>query len=247
MRAPRQIALTPDLVAQVHRALDDPGPDPRWVYHSDDDYAAVVQTLLASRPGGPDTWLFAYGSLIWKPEVEHVEVRQGTARGWHRSFCFRIERFRGTKEQPGLMMSLDRGGQCQGVLFRLSPENLEAQLGKLVRREMTVKPPNNLPRWISVETDHGQVRALAFVMNRQSRFYVGKLTAEEVADVLARACGHWGSGAEYLCNTVAHLEEHRIHDRGLWRLQELVAAKIEQACQLSRAHSASHGTGLQGR
>ena len=70
--------------------------------------------------------------------------------------------------------------------------------------------------------------ALAFVMNRQSRFYVGKLTAEEVADVLARACGHWGSGAEYLCNTVAHLEEHRIHDRGLWRLQELVAARINQ-------------------
>jgi cation transport protein ChaC len=142
------------------------------------------------------------------------------------------------------MMSLDRGGQCQGVLFRLAPENLEGQLSKLVRREMTVKPPNNLPRWISVGTDHGQVRALAFAMNRQSRFYVGKLTAEEVADVLARACGHWGSGAEYLCNTVAHLEEHGIHDRGLWRLQELVAAKIEQACQLSRTHSASHGTGL---
>jgi cation transport protein ChaC len=233
MRAPRQIALTPDLVAQVHRALDDPGPDPSWVYHTDDDYDAVVRTVLASHPERPDTWLFAYGSLIWKPEVEHVEVRQGTARGWHRSFCFRIERFRGTKEQPGLMMSLDRGGQCQGVLFRLSPEYLEAQLGKLVRREMTVKPPNNLPRWISVETDHGQVRALAFVMNRQSRFYVGKLTAEEIADVLARACGHWGSGAEYLGNTVAHLEEHGIHDRGLWKLQELVAGKINEMGRLS--------------
>jgi cation transport protein ChaC len=165
------MALTPEHVAQVHRVLEDPGPDPTWTYHTDEDYDALVQSLLASHPGGPDTWLFAYGSLIWKPELDHVEVRRGTAQGWHRSFCFRIERFRGTKEQPGLMMSLDRGGQCQGVVFRLPPEDLEEQLKKLVRREITVKPPNNIPRWISVETEQGSLHALAFVMNRKSRFY----------------------------------------------------------------------------
>jgi cation transport regulator ChaC len=76
---------------------------------------------------------------------------------------------------------------------------------------MTVKPPNNLPRWINVQTEHGPLPALAFVMHRHSRFYVGRLSSEVVADVLAQACGHWGSGAEYLCNTVAHLEQHGIH------------------------------------
>jgi cation transport protein ChaC len=220
--------LTADLVTRVQRALEDSGPDPDWTYHTDEDYAALVHSLMASRPGGPDTWLFAYGSLIWRPEIEHVEARKGTARGWHRSFCFRIERFRGTKEQPGLMMSLDRGGQCQGVLFRLAPENLEAQLDKLVRREITVKPPNNIPRWIAVATEQGPLRAIAFVMNRRSRFYTGRLSPEAVADVVARACGHWGSCAEYLHNTVAHLEELGIHDRSLWRLQALVAERIKQ-------------------
>ena len=78
------------------------------------------------------------------------------------------------------------------MLLRLAPQNLEAQLGKLVRWEMTVKPPNNLPRWINVQTEHGPLPALAFVMNRHSRFYVGRLSSEEVADVLAQACGHWG-------------------------------------------------------
>src|SRR5918998_672717 len=131
----RRMALTPEHVALVHRALEDPGPEPGLAYHSEADYDAVVQTVLAQHPPGQDAWLFAYGSLIWKPEVEHVEARRGTAHGWHRSFCFRIERFRGTKEQPGLMMSLDRGGQCQGVLFRLAPENLEGQLSKPARRE----------------------------------------------------------------------------------------------------------------
>jgi cation transport protein ChaC len=222
------MALTPDLVARVHQVLEDPGPDPHSAYHTDHDYDAVVQALLASHPGGPDTWLFAYGSLIWKPVIEHVEARKGIARGWHRSFCFRIQRFRGTKEQPGLMMSLDRGGQCEGVLLRIAPENLEAQLGKLVRREMTVKPPNNNPRWIAVDTKQGPRRAIAFTMDRQSRFYTGRLSPEAVADVVARACGHWGSCAEYLHNTVARLEEHGIHDRSLWRLQALVAEQIKE-------------------
>jgi len=53
------------------------------------------------------------------------------------------------------VVSIDLGVEtlCRhrpGILFRLTPQNLEEQLGKLVRREMTVKPPNNLTRRISV-------------------------------------------------------------------------------------------------
>src|SRR5918993_3622870 len=185
MPAGRQrMALTPDLVARVHRVVEDPGPDPALVYHGEEDYDAAVRVVLASHPPDQDAWLFAYGSLIWKPEVEQVEERIGVARGWHRSFCLRLTRWRGTMEQPGLMMALDRGGQCKGVLYRLPKETLEAQLGKLFRREMSVKPPNNMPRWIRVDTpvgpgqDRGAVRALAFVMNRESRFYAGRLPPE---------------------------------------------------------------------
>jgi cation transport protein ChaC len=221
------MALTPDHVALVHHVLEDPGPEPGLVYHSEADYDAVVQNMLTLHPPGRDAWLFAYGSLIWKPEVEHVETQRGTAYGWHRSFCFRITRFRATRDRPGLMMALDRGGQCQGILYRLPAESLQAQLGKLFRREFTVKPPNSTPRWIRVATKEGPLTALAFVMNRQAPAYVGRLAPEEVAAFLAGACGHWGSGAEYLHNTVMHLEEHGIHDRNLWRLQKLVAGRIE--------------------
>jgi cation transport protein ChaC len=65
-------------------------------------------------------------------------------------------------------------------------------------------------------------------MNRASPLYAGGLSPETVANVLARACGHMGSGAEYLLNTVSHLEEKGIHDSNLWRLQMLVAERIDQ-------------------
>lgn len=48
-----------------------------------------------------------------------------------------------------------------------------------------------------------------------------------MADVLARAVGSRGSMVEYLYNTVRHLEELGLHDPHLWRLQELVADRLD--------------------
>lgn len=228
-----RMALTAELVALAHRAIDDPGPLPDVACQSDEDYDTMVESLLRTRPEGKDAWLFAFGSLIWKPECEHVEERCGTAHGWHRSFCFQIRRYRGTPDCPGLMMSLDQGGQCKGLLYRLTEDSLREQLHKLCRREITVKPPNTVPRWISVASEGVPLRAIAFVMNRKSKSYTGKLAPEQIADTLTKACGHWGSGAEYLFNTVSRLEKHGIRDRYLWRLQRLVAERIASDKTLS--------------
>jgi cation transport protein ChaC len=223
---PRGMALTAELVARASRPVSDPGPEPHLEYQTDADYDAAVDGIVSTRPPG-DIWLFAYGSLIWKPEVEHLAERMGRARGWHRSFCFRVTRFRGTREQPGLMMALDRGGECRGILYRLPDDDLPAVLGRLFRREFTSKPANSMPRWITVEPEGAApIKALAFVMNRRSPVYTGRLSPPEVAEILASACGHWGSGAEYLHNTVRHLAGRGIRDRNLWRLQALVAERL---------------------
>jgi glutathione-specific gamma-glutamylcyclotransferase len=224
----RTMSLTAEHVARVHRTVEDQGPAPGVELHTDADYGEWVARIMRSHPA-PDeaTRVFAYGSLIWKPEIEHIGEEIGNARGWHRSFCFHIARFRGTPEQPGLMMALDRGGQCKGVLYTLPMRDLEGQLGKLFRREFTNKPANSMPRWITVITAAGVVPALAFVMNHASPLYAGRLSPDAVADVLAVACGHWGTGAEYLLNTVSHLEKKGIHDGNLWSLQRLVAERIE--------------------
>ena len=193
----------------------------------DADYAIWVHRTMANHPAPQlPTQLFAYGSLIWKPEFDHRSEQIGIARGWHRSFCLRMTRFRGTPDTPGLMMALDRGGQCKGVLYELPAESLEQQLDRLFRREFTVKPINSIPRWIMVQTASGPMPALSFVMNRASPYYAGKMAPQDVAQILATACGHWGTGAEYLLNTVTHLDPGD-PDTNLWRLQKLVADIID--------------------
>ncbi|MEX0853821.1 MAG: gamma-glutamylcyclotransferase [Bauldia sp.] len=119
----RRMRLTPELVARVSRNVADPGAGvfAGASLAADTDHDATIAGLLADAPD-ENVWLFAYGSLIWKPACEVVEQRTGLARSWHRSFCLGWDRrFRGNPEQPGLMMALDRGGACKGVVQRLPP------------------------------------------------------------------------------------------------------------------------------
>jgi glutathione-specific gamma-glutamylcyclotransferase len=164
---------------------------------------------------------------MWRPACEIDGQEPARLNGWHRKFCIRIARYRGTPENPGLMMALDRGGSCRAVVQRLPANSARDRLGQLVRREMSAKEhPTNRPRWVTVEAGDRQRRAIVFAVVRSSPYYSGDLTHEQIATVLARAVGHWGSGAEYLMNTVQQLENLGLHDRNLWRLQQLVAARI---------------------
>jgi cation transport protein ChaC len=90
--------------------------------------------------------------------------------------------------------------------------------------------PSAFPwRWIDVMTDEGQLRVLTFPINRKSSRYIGHLSEGELVEMLATARGFRGSMAEYLFQTVSMLESLGIHDRNLWRLQALVADRIDAA------------------
>jgi cation transport protein ChaC len=226
MTARRQpMRLTPDLVARAFRPVPDPGPREGQTLIDDTDVATLVASLLAARPADP-VWIFAYGSLIWKPVFAPAETRRARARGWHRSFCIELAGWRGTPEVPGLMMALAPGGSCTGLAFRLDEGTAADDLAGLVRREMPFREILGNARWITVETADGPLPALTFYASPTGTRTSHGVPLETVAHRLAHACGYAGSCAEYLHNTVAHLEAEGIRDRNLWRLQRLVAAEI---------------------
>ncbi|MEF2074311.1 gamma-glutamylcyclotransferase [Consotaella aegiceratis] len=219
------LSLTPELVALTIRPMPELSPEPGWTQLTDDELDALAQRTAEESQGEP-LWIFAYGSLIWKPDFDAVEEMRGTAYGWHRSFCLKMNRWRGSPEQPGLMMALERGGRCDGILYRISDDDREAQLRRVLFREVRFREIVDMARWVPVHTAAGRVRALTFWAGPTGSHTARKLPPERVASILARACGHAGSCAEYLYNTVSHLEEFGIRDRNLWRLQQLVAQEI---------------------
>lgn len=222
-----RIALTAELVARCERNEPDPGPVSGHRQYGDEDYAAAADRLLAAAPAGP-LWIFAYGSLIWKPAVHTTDHRRATAHGWHRAFCLRLRRYRGSPQQPGLMMGLRRGGACVGLIHRLADAERRALLIQLLQREVGCDAHVTGVRWLNVRTEGGSARALAFWAEPEELPEWVDVPLPEAAHILARACGHVGSGAAYLYHTVAKLDELGIRDRNLWRLQHLVADEIKR-------------------
>ncbi|MCO5065752.1 MAG: gamma-glutamylcyclotransferase [Rhizobiaceae bacterium] len=224
--------LTEALVTLVERTEPDPGPDPDTRELTEDDYEQAADEIL--RVHRPDAlWVFAYGSLIWNPEFEFMEQRRAVAHGWHRSFCLKLTRWRGTRALPALMLALDRGGTCIGIAYKIAGDDIRKSLVDLARRELDAIPATNVPRWINISTAEGPLKALAFIALPNGRAYAGRLPLNEVAAVLARAAGHWGSSARYAFNTISSLEKSGIRDRNLWKLQKLVAAEIRQSVENS--------------
>ncbi|MEO5805899.1 gamma-glutamylcyclotransferase [Devosia sp.] len=230
MHANRQMRLTEHHVAFLQPGEVDenlPAPPADMVQATREDHLATIEALMAGQPND-EVWIFAYGSLIWKPACDFVEMRTGLVHGWHRSFCLGWNtRFRGSEETPGLMLALDRGGACNGVLYRLPARHLEDNLVKLFEREMGWRPTAFPPRWVKVSSGERTIKALTFCIDRNSGRYVAGLSNAHIADVLATAVGTRGSMAEYLFATVQHLEKIGIHDPHLWQLQDLVAERIE--------------------
>lgn len=191
---------------------------------SDEALEASLQQTLAQRPAGDSLWLFGYGSLVWNPFVSFLERRPGTVRGYHRRFCLWSRINRGTPEQPGLALGLERGGACRGSLFRIDAAVAEAELRMLWRREMLMGSYH--PRWLRAVSRGENLIALTFVINRDSPGYAGKLPDAQIVETMLRARGLWGSSAEYLLRTVEGLNHCGIRDPQLERLRDLVAERL---------------------
>ena len=183
--------------------------------------------VLERRPASGEIWLFAYGSLIWNPAFHFTERHQGRIIGWHRRFCLWTHLGRGTPACPGLVLGLEHGGSCAGLVYRVAPEAVEEELAIVWSREMVTGAYR--PTWVVVRTEAGTVPAIAFVIDRRHERYAGQLTDPVVADALARASGPLGTGADYLFETTRHLLELGIHDPYLRRLVTAVRERIGAA------------------
>lgn len=191
---------------------------------SAEEIEASLRETLAGR-SGQDLWLFGYGSLMWKPDLAYADRKVARVQGFHRRFCLWQKRYRGNRENPNLMLALDSGGSCCGVLFRVSAPDVASKISATWKRELG--GDGYRPRWISARVEGESVAAITFVANRDNaERYAGRLPDEIVARYIAAACGERGSGAEYLLETVMALEQLRLRDSRLWRLQRLVAERL---------------------
>ena len=170
-----------------------------------------------------DLWVFAYGSLMWRPGFDFVEQVPARLIGEHRALCVYSFDHRGTPERPGLVLGLDRGGACRGIAFRIAASRRETTIAYLREREQTTHVYREVTRSVWLEDDARQrVSALAYVVDRGHVQYAGRLTLAEQVRYVRQGHGRSGHNRDYVLSTVKSIESQGFRDPKLHQLAELL-------------------------
>ncbi|XP_042413552.1 gamma-glutamylcyclotransferase 2-3 isoform X2 [Zingiber officinale] len=136
------------------------------------------------------TWVFGYGSLIWKAGFHYDERRVGFVRGFRRVFYQGSTDHRGTPDFPGRTVTLEplTEATCWGVAYRIPEEEKK----------------------IALEDEASSIPAINGVMvyigsedKKTNPNYLGPASLDEMARQIAVAEGPSGPNTDYLF----HLEE----------------------------------------
>ena len=184
---------------------------------------ASRRAILAELAPGAPLWLFGYGSLMWNPAAHVAETRPALLKGWRREFCLWSPLGRGTPQRPGLTLALLPGGSCRGRALKLAPSFVESESEVIWRREMLSGAYR--PRWVTLDTDAGPLRAVTFVANCRHPGVARALPAGTVVEVLASAEGRIGRCRDYLAKVVEELESIGLTRGPMHRLHAAVAER----------------------
>jgi glutathione-specific gamma-glutamylcyclotransferase len=182
---------------------------PEWWY-SDETREAMRQEALAGHRNA-DLWVFAYGSLMWDPAIEFAEVRRAYIPNYARRFILKdIYGARGNAEMPGLMAALDKGSGCDGLLFRISLDQVDKETEVLWRREQV--GPAYTPVFVKARVDETPIEALTFVADYNAELIDQTISREEQIRFLATGTGFAGSSMDYLRNIHKKFTILNVHD-----------------------------------
>lgn len=187
-------------------------------------------------PGG-GFWIFAYGSLMWNPGFPPHRSHPALLDSYHRRFAIYSSRFRGTVDQPGLVLGLCPGGSCYGLALHISAEIAAQTLIDLRAREqfLNVYIEKALPLRLldTSETIH----ALCFIADPNHPSFADGLSLEEQCRLICTARGERGPNTDYLTHTHHQLVALGFHDPLIEQLWTLVSSTAETSAE---PHTSRH-------
>ena len=179
--------------------------------------------------GSDVLWIFAYGSLIWRPHPDVVAHAHfpATLAGYERRFWQSSPDHRGVPTEMGRVCTIvpSPGAACNGIVYEVRREHRDVVLQRLFIREQCGYTP--VQEYV-VCGDGIVRRALVFIGDCRNEYWAGPVANESAANdarwpraaprwsiaataaVIARARGHSGTNVDYL-----HKLHHALRTRGI--------------------------------
>ena len=158
-------------------------------------------------------WIFAYGSLIFRPSFAYLERRAAFLPGWARRFWQGSPDHRGVPGAPGRVVTLVPAEHetCGGCAYRIDPALAPDVLDALDAREQAGF--ERLHRDV-LDKPSGAVFAVAlvYVAGASNPHFLGPLDEREIAAWVERSHGPSGANADYVLRLHEALAELGVVD-----------------------------------
>lgn len=144
-------------------------------------------------------WIFAYGSLIWRPAFAYLERRPAYLPGWARRFWQGSPDHRGVPGAPGRVVTLVPAEResCGGCVYRIDPADSGEVLAELDAREQAGFDRLHL---LVLDAPAGApiCEALVYVAGAANPHYLGPLDEREIAAWVKKSHGPSGPNIDYV-------------------------------------------------
>lgn len=150
------------------------------------------------------TWIFGYGSLIWRPSFPFEERRRAVLDGFARRFWQGSTDHRGVPGAPGRVVTLIEapGERCVGVAYRIGEDARDAVLAHLDHREKggysRLEVALQLTESSMGSADAVTVSALVYLAHAANDEWLGAAPLPTIAAQIRAAQGPSGPNREYV-------------------------------------------------
>lgn len=148
------------------------------------------------------TWVFGYGSLIYKVDFPYLDRAEAQISGWVRRFWQGSHDHRGTADSPGRVVTLlpAEGKKCRGVAYLVEHtvfEHLDHREKNGYRR---------IEHLITLPQRDQAVTGVVYVADQDNPAFLGPAPVEELASHIHASAGPSGSNLDYALSLAQALE-----------------------------------------
>jgi len=163
---------------------------------------------------------------MWDPGFEFESRESSVLRGYHRAACLLSKVARGTNDQPGLVVGLDEGGECHGVVYTVNANFRASVIEYLTNREIPRNPGIYEEAWVTIRMGRTEKRALAFIADKKSPSYLNSMTEAEKVNFIVKGHGAKGTSIEYFQHLIGQLHQMRVAEPALEKLTQKAEAVV---------------------